>query len=637
MDLLDNDLLEDYMRDCFIYSGEFPGKLYCSRYDVKKPSIYYCSKEDPSKSNQISDSFIEGENSDIKCQEDKTIRSLKGSVEKNQILFSVDVKTNLNNSPLSNNKISRLYIKKGVRFYSTNKLIKSKPESNLVDRDSVSLLISRLEFLCENNKYASDNKTQEAIENFCLEQFSLLGDRESYKSVEGVKIDSVSNELSKYIMDKLPVLKQYINMLVSSLESENDRLLNSKKTKGLKVKKRIISKTDKEDLSVESNSVKNKFSSSPVDKTSKPVDISRDDLVIIKNKLLIEVIEGLGTKVLSGSCIFIFYSCLTFWESGDEKDADKLTLVPMSIKIGSSLINKYLYDMYTNSREDLSSEIDISFSVWKKDYLNLSYNYFLYDDTFISEFGCKLIDILESSSLVKKELTRSSYKEQKYILSVYDNNILVKFGNKKVHVLPFKLPMVVEPKDYTSESLGGYLLNNVKTSDGLIIEKSGYKHTSELNNSSIIYKLVNGVSKVPYKINQELLDFVINNKHLGLLIDNTKPHKYQDINRTKYQDKVYKSYVSKLLLQENILDIASIYRNFSKIYFPVRIDQRGRLYCSSAYFNYQSTELSKALLLFARPGIVERGDNKAIDYLKSHGANSFGGSLDKKSINVKIK
>lgn len=79
--------------------------------------------------------------------------------------------------------------------------------------------------------------------------------------------------------------------------------------------------------------------------------------------------------------------------------------------------------------------------------------------------------------------------------------------------------------------------------------------------------------------------------------------------RSEYQDKVYKSYVSKVLLQENILDIAILYQNFSKIYFPVRLDQRGRLYCSSSYLNYQGNELAKSLLLFAVPSTIHKRDN----------------------------
>lgn len=174
--------------------------------------------------------------------------------------------------------------------------------------------------------------------------------------------------------------------------------------------------------------------------------------------------------------------------------------------------------------------------------------------------------------------------------------------------------------------------------DTLIIPKNAYKHPSTLTEYNLVYDLVNGIARTPYRVNTELLNFIIKNRHLDLLLDKDVPHKFEGVvKRTKYQDSVYKSHVSKILLQENILDIATLYGQFSKFYFPVRIDMRGRLYCTPAYFHYQSNELAKALILFAVPGEIDRGDNVAIDYLKIYGANLFGGSVSKKSNALKVK
>jgi hypothetical protein len=103
----------------------------------------------------------------------------------------------------------------------------------------------------------------------------------------------------------------------------------------------------------------------------------------------------------------------------------------------------------------------------------------------------------------------------------------------------------------------------------ILIPKDGYKVESAISNCYVIYRLVNGVSKVPYKINQELLQFILlnDNNKLNLLIYSNTPHKFENINRTKYQDKIYKSHVDKVLLQESILDVAYLYSNFSTIYF----------------------------------------------------------------------
>lgn len=47
--------------------------------------------------------------------------------------------------------------------------------------------------------------------------------------------------------------------------------------------------------------------------------------------------------------------------------------------------------------------------------------------------------------------------------------------SKNIYVIPLKLPMLVEPKPYNHEQLGGFLLNDVKMTEDLIINKANYK------------------------------------------------------------------------------------------------------------------------------------------------------------------
>jgi len=199
--------------------------------------------------------------------------------------------------------------------------------------------------------------------------------------------------------------------------------------------------------------------------------------------------------------------------------------------------------------------------------------------------------------------------------------------------------MIVPPKKYTNTNGGGYLLNDVAFSEGLFIEKKAYSMNSELSEKNFVYKMINNLSSTPFKINTALLDYITkNNNKFNLLLDSSVEHEYANMSkRTKIQDNIYKSYNSKVILQETILEIVNFFRKFSMIYFPVRLDQRGRLYCVSNYFNYQSNELSKALLLFAKPGIIKRNDTVSIDYMKAYGANCFGGAISKKSTDQKIK
>ena len=151
--------------------------------------------------------------------------------------------------------------------------------------------------------------------------------------------------------------------------------------------------------------------------------------------------------------------------------------------------------------------------------------------------------------------------------------------------------------------------------------------------------MVNNINGTAFKINVSLLDFILDplNDKYNLLMDSTKEHKYANVKRSRSQDRAYKSYNSKVTLQETVLEIVSFFRNFNEIYFPVRLDQRGRLYCSPVFFNYQSNELAKALLLFAKPGIIFKTNYEPIMYLKAYGANCFGGGISKQSIQSKQK
>jgi DNA-directed RNA polymerase len=53
--------------------------------------------------------------------------------------------------------------------------------------------------------------------------------------------------------------------------------------------------------------------------------------------------------------------------------------------------------------------------------------------------------------------------------------------------------------------------------------------------------------------------------------------------------------------------------------------------------NYQSNELSKALLIFSKPGIIKKDDMDGITYLKAYGANCYGNKISKSSTEAKLE
>jgi len=244
-----------------------------------------------------------------------------------------------------------------------------------------------------------------------------------------------------------------------------------------------------------------------------------------------------------------------------------------------------------------------------------------------------------------------SNKETVQYLRITDStrNIFIKNKCMVFHI-PQKLPMVCEPKDYVYSltnpkinKLGGYLLNDVYYTNSLIKPRRGYAKQTVLKEGNVIVSMVNGLSKTPYKINTDTLKYIyaygIEKK---IIIDNSsseilsfKENPYRNNNK-KYNEK-YRSIISKILMERNILSIAEIYSKVDKIYFPLRLDFRTRINCQTDHFDYQKSDLAKGLILFANPGIINKYDEEVIKYFKAYGANMYGNNLDKKSLNYRVK
>lgn len=438
-----------------------------------------------------------------------------------------------------------------------------------------------------NNVLVNNPESQLIIENIIFDEYEDLFSRNTTKYiVGGINTDILGPMLSKYLMDKELVLNKYIDNLLTQ-------------------QAQVLTKIDK-------LSDKNKFESI----------------------LIAKVIISIGKKFIHNLCLYHFLVVYSYQNTQSDKN---YASVAVSIKMAKKMFNKYINILKDDYIQESKNPISFTFfhDKWKNENPKLA---LIVDDNFYVKMGCKLIDILLYSDILSMTLVSSIDKEHPYqALQVKDKTITSTGSKQAVINLPLKLPMICPPKYYGDNVLGGYLLNDV--SDKLVIDKKAYKVKSELSTDNKIYSLVNNISTTPFKINIDLLDYICNpGVKQNLLIDPYAKHKFSDLEKlTKYQKGVLASYNSKVVLQESILGIAEFYRKFSKIYFPLRIDQRGRMYCTPSYFNYQSNELSKALILFADPGVVHRNKMDSIIYLKAYGANCYGGAISKASIKAKLE
>lgn len=120
-----------------------------------------------------------------------------------------------------------------------------------------------------------------------------------------------------------------------------------------------------------------------------------------------------------------------------------------------------------------------------------------------------------------------------------------------------------------------------------------------------------------FKVNKDLLTYLLEENSVHkLLIDQQSIHELDNIEfRNKTQEKkIYQEFLSLKIHEGYIIEIAKTYVDVPSIYFPIKLDNRGRLYTTSVYFNYQGSELAKALILFSCPDIIQRGDAAAIEF-----------------------
>ena len=328
--------------------------------------------------------------------------------------------------------------------------------------------------------------------------------------------------------------------------------------------------------------------------------------------------------------VSIMYGNLLKIISSYEHIKDNLTVVNFCSTLGEDLIRNYYYYKYLNVKSIREKDKKYSLSNWKSENRNLLDIF--EDNTVVFSIGSVLLGWMIHCKLLDKNIITISKKERVNIV-ILTKILSDTITNRRVYNIPKKLPMIVPPKLYTKEQLGGYLLNDELITNSLVRKKWSNKHISEITEENIIYTVVNKISSIGYKINKDVLEFILShNDYLkGEMIDPNYTHPLLEKSKlTKVEKLELDSFLSKKELQENILGLALVYSNVPSFYIPVQLDFRGRLNCIAEYLNYQSNSLAKSLLLFSKGEKIKKNDMQALDYLKLYGANCFG--LDKKSV-----
>jgi hypothetical protein len=376
---------------------------------------------------------------------------------------------------------------------------------------------------------------------------------------------------------------------------------------------------------------------------------------------LVDIIENVGIPFILTILLGRFIKILS--NSKFNYMAERNLVLDIALDLSNDLLREYFKLIYqTKLTEEgiVNNSQEYTFSNWKDE--NKSFVNNLNDSKVKVYIGVLLLEWLEDCNLITKTLVKldslkyNIYSSPQNLVEEWENNIKsdeILLPSEKTEsifslnitslISPVRLPCIVTPNPYlilpdNKIKLGGYLLNDTEYADPLILPNPSLDKQSKILNNNIIYKVINNINSIPYKINKELLNIIKEKPYFyeNSLLNNHPLEKKTKLN--KNEKVILQKHISKVELQKHILNIADLFSNIPNLYFVNRIDNRGRVYCITEYLNYQGNELAKALLLFSIPNKISRiGCDISIAYFKAYGANCFGGKIKRESLNNKAK
>jgi len=218
---------------------------------------------------------------------------------------------------------------------------------------------------------------------------------------------------------------------------------------------------------------------------------------------------------------------------------------------------------------------------------------------------------------------------------------------------PFYIPMVCPPRPWTGEYSGGYLSNEGSRRDS-VIRTRRKKLLDKLVGPHLeaeVYPALNSVQNTAWRINQRILDVLVELKDSGIggipegnlelqlppkpwttdeeykmwTGDNASKADKEKVSDWKRRASVVYDMWHRDQSKRRALDYKLMVADWMKaetaIWFPWNMDWRGRIYPIPNFLNPQGDDTAKALLLFA---VGKPLGGPGSHWLAVHGANVFG-------------
>ena len=205
-------------------------------------------------------------------------------------------------------------------------------------------------------------------------------------------------------------------------------------------------------------------------------------------------------------------------------------------------------------------------------------------------------------------------------------------------------PMLIPPNDWTEDTAGGYLSNEVMREHDMV------RRGSPLIQGETTYRFLNKIQQTAFTLNKFVVDVAKQleekGRTVGKFIPETDiqelPNKPLDIDTNEEAKREYKRrrrdvenhnriQTQKCVRTRMTMECVRRFEVYDKFYLPWSYDYRGRTYPVSAFLTPQDTDFGKSLLRFYVESFV---DEVAVDWLKFHVATQYG--LDKSPIKERI-
>ena len=349
--------------------------------------------------------------------------------------------------------------------------------------------------------------------------------------------------------------------------------------------------------------------------------------------------------------------------------ADQTNRVTLSVKLGKEvkqLIEYALFaEAHTKEAQDLEKKVE-GYSEWaagnvlSKAHTAVSFDELVWSDATIATTGYVLITLFKDATELCHEVDAGTKRNSRIVIRATDKliDIMAQGGLDDYLLMPYRLPMAIPPKDWSSVYGGGYL-DPVK--HPLNFVRTGTSNLRRMSSTDLdqVYAAVNAIQSTAWRVNRRVYDVMValteSDVAVGSLLSSAKPELHAkpwgnltDAEYATYKDapenaELVKStlvelrkshaardkWTSQRYIQAQQIEMASLLVDDEAIFFPHNVCFRGRVYpaAGAGSLNPQSDKLGKSLLEFADG--KQLGDDGA-KWLAIHTANQYG--MDKLSM-----